>query len=63
VNFLLLATPAVMDKFLSGYRWKDKDNEAGSSKNNEAGSIREMKVKNITSKNTIQNIHLWIHKY
>jgi len=52
-----------MDKFLSGYRWKDKDNEAGSSKNNEAGSIREMKVKNITSKNTIQNIHLWIHKY
>jgi hypothetical protein len=33
-NFLLLATLAVMDKFLSGYKRKDRDNEAGSNKDN-----------------------------
>jgi hypothetical protein len=31
-SWLLLATFAVMDKFLSGYRRKDRGNEAGSNK-------------------------------
>jgi len=34
LNSLLLTILAVMDKFLSGYKRKDRNNEAGSSKNN-----------------------------
>jgi hypothetical protein len=47
-NFLLLATLLVLEIFLSGYRRKDKDNEAGSS--------RETVCKSLTAENWIQNM-------
>jgi hypothetical protein len=43
-----------MDTFLSGYKRKDKDNEAGSSKDNEAISGRETVRKNINAENTLK---------
>jgi hypothetical protein len=45
-NFLLLlASLAVMDIFLSGYKMKDRDNEACVSKDNDASSGREIVCK------------------
>jgi hypothetical protein len=41
LNFLLLATLAVMDARVSGYKKKYRDNEAGLIKDNEASSSRE----------------------
>jgi hypothetical protein len=41
LNSLLLATGEVMDTFLSGYKRKDRDNEADSHKDSEATSSRE----------------------
>jgi hypothetical protein len=45
LSFLLLATLAVMDTFLSGYKRNDTDNEAGSTKVNEASSSKEAKCR------------------
>jgi len=41
LNFIQLATLAVMDTFLSGYKRKDRDNKDSSNKQNEASSCRE----------------------
>jgi len=41
LKLLLLATLAMLDKFLSGYKRIDRDNEAQSGKDNETGSSRE----------------------
>jgi hypothetical protein len=41
MNSLLLATLAVMHKFLGGYTRKDRDNEVGLSNDNETSSSRE----------------------
>jgi hypothetical protein len=40
LNFLLLVTLTMIDKFLSGYRRKGRDIEAGSSKHIEVSSSR-----------------------
>jgi hypothetical protein len=45
VNLFLLATLAMMDKFLSGYKRKDRENKAGWNENNEANSRRRRYVK------------------
>jgi hypothetical protein len=45
LNVLLLATLAVMDKFFSSYRRKDRDNGEDSSKDNRASSSIEMVCK------------------
>jgi len=42
MTFLLLATNEVKDNVLSGYKRKDRDNEADSNKGNEARSSREI---------------------
>jgi hypothetical protein len=41
LNFLLLGTVAVMEEFWNGYERKDRDNEAGSSKDSDVSSGRE----------------------
>jgi len=50
MNFLLLATLVVMDKCLSSYSRKDKDNEVGSSRDSEASSSRETLCTNLMQK-------------
>jgi hypothetical protein len=41
-NFLLLATLAMRDKFLSSYERKDRDIETGPTEDNEGSSSREI---------------------
>jgi hypothetical protein len=47
-----------MDRLLSSYRRKARNNEVGFSKDNKASSHREMLYKNTNAENTIQNICL-----
>jgi hypothetical protein len=54
LNFLLLATLEVMDKFLTCHNGKDRDNEACSSREAVCKTLECKKKK----KNTIQNICL-----
>jgi hypothetical protein len=56
LNFLLLATLAVMVTFLSGYKRKDEGNESVSNKDNEASSNTETYVIHPNAQNSIQNI-------
>jgi hypothetical protein len=53
LNLLLLATLAVTNIFLNGYKRKDSDNEADSSKDNEVGSCKQSYSKNLNAENTI----------
>jgi hypothetical protein len=63
LNLLLLATLAVTNIFLNGYKREDSDNEADSSKDNEVGSCKQSYLKNLNAENMIQNIGLWINSY
>jgi hypothetical protein len=58
LNFLLLETLAVMATFLSGYKGKYRDNEAGECKDNETSSSRQTACKQLNTENTIQNMSL-----
>jgi hypothetical protein len=49
---------AEMDKCLSGYKMKYRENEAGSSKDSRASSSREKQyIINLNAENTIQNMY------
>jgi len=61
LNFLLLATLAVMDTFLSGCNTKGRDNEAGS--NNEAISGTETVRKTPKRRKFVKISDIWLRKY
>jgi hypothetical protein len=54
VNFLLLATLAVIDIFFSGYKRNDRDNEAHSSKDKESSLSTETAYENLND--VLENI-------
>jgi hypothetical protein len=56
-----MATVAVMYKCLSGYKSKDRDNEAGSNRDSEASSFRGIEKRYVEMQYKISSF--WIHKH